>query len=293
MGIYPQSNRWQCGPFALKHALLVHGILVPEREISRAAGTTWHGSDDSQLARAARRYGCDLLMIRRLDPEKARRALLRYLRKGIPCLLCVQEWGHWVTAVKEEKGRFILLDSRDPAVLVIASWPQLKSQWVCHEPDEYDEETVYTIYDLHPAVPRGRTRTRAKFSLERAGYLRRRSNREFMRLWDVYVEDLLALCRPRTPLSEKVISLGEFLRRHEAMILDQLDYWHGDIERTAARKVLEQMHLVADTYGLVIPADDEKRAIAAISTILGLWAAARYGVKPVYRVERKRKRRSS
>jgi hypothetical protein len=291
MGIYPQPNTWQCGPFALKHALLVHGILVPEKEISRVAGTSWHGTDDSRLARAARRYGCDLLMIRKHDPERARRELIAYLRQNVPCLICVGEWSHWVTVVKEERGQFILLDSLNPAVLVIAPWPKLRRMWVYHEEDDYDEETVHTIYDLHPLVPRGRVRTRAKFSLERARYLRRKANREFAQLWDAYVEDLLAICRPRTPLSARVISLGEFLRRHETMILDQLDYWHGHIERRAAARVLEQMHFVADTYGLVIPTADEKRAISAISLILGLWAAAEYGVRPVYRTDSRPKRR--
>ena len=291
MGIYPQPNKWQCGPFALKHALLVHGILVPEKEISRAAGTTWHGTDEHKLARAARRYGCELPMVRKYDPGKARRELVDYLRKGIPCLLCVQEWNHWVTVVKEEKGQFILLDSQDLAVLVIASWPSLKNMWVYPEEDEFDEETVHTLFDLHPVVPRGRVRTRAKFSLERARYLRRKSNRDFAQLWDVYVEDLLAICRPRTPLSEKILSLGEFLRRHEGMILDQLDFWHGDIDLPAAKKVLQRMHLVADTYGLVIPAADEKRAIAAICMLLGLWAAGEYGVKTFYRPKPRRKRR--
>ena len=291
MGIYKQPNRWQCGPFALKHALLVHGILVPEWEISRAAGTTWRGTDESRLALAARRYGCELPMIRKLDPDRARRELVGYLRRGVPCLLCIQDWGHWVTVVKEEKGQFILLDSEEPAVLVVAGWPALKRTWAYHEVDEYDEDTVHTFYDIHPLIPRGRTKTRATFSLERARYLRRESNRELALLWDVYVDDLLAICRPRAPQSRAVFSLGEFLRRHESMILDQLDFWHGGIERTAAARVLERMHFVADTYGLVIPRGDEKRTIAAISVILGLWAAAEYGVGPVYRADALHKRR--
>jgi hypothetical protein len=285
MGIYTQTNRWQCGPFALKHALLVHGILVPESEISRAAGTTWRGTDEAGLRRAARSYDCDLPMVRRLNPDRARRELVGYLRRGIPCLLCIQEWGHWVTVVKEEKGQFILLDSEEPAVLAVAGWTKLKRMWAYHEADEFDEETVHTFFDIHPLLPRGRRRTRARFSLDRARYLRRKSSRDLARLWDVYVDDLLAICRPRVPQSRDVFSLGEFLRRHESMILDQLDYWHGGIERRAAARVLERMHFVADTYGLVILQGDEKRAIAAISIILGLWASAHYGVGPVYDTE--------
>jgi len=287
MGIYRQPNKWQCGPFALKHGLLVHGILAPEWAISREAGTTRHGTDDRRLARAARRYGCDLLMIRKMDPDRARRELVEYLRGGIPCLLCIDQWDHWVTVVKEEKGKFILLDSNDAAVLVIASWPQLKRRWVYSEPDEYDEDMVYSHYDLHPLIPRGRIRTRAKFSLQRARHLRRKSNREFARLWDEYVNDLLAICRPRTPRTTRSISLGEFLRRHESMILEQLDYWHGEINNVAARGVLNRMHFVADTYGLVIPKDDEKRAIATVGIILGLWAAAEFGVGPIYTADKR------
>ena len=68
MGIYPQPNLWQCGPFALKHALVVLGVLQDERSITRIAGSHWwYGTDELQLGRAARRYDCDLLMIRRQE----------------------------------------------------------------------------------------------------------------------------------------------------------------------------------------------------------------------------------
>lgn len=291
MGIYQQPKAWQCGPFALKHALLVHGILVPEQEIARAAGTTRHGTDEKGLGKAARKYGCELLLIRRLDPDRARRELVRHLRKEIPCLLPIEDWSHWATVVKEEKGSFILLDSQEPGVIVIATWPRLEKMWVCREEDEYDEETVHTLYDLHPVVPRGRVRTRADFSLERARYLLREANQDLARLWDIYVEDLLAICRPRTARSERVLSLAEFLRRHETVILEELEYWHGAIDGRAARKILGNFRFVADTYGLVIHEQDEKRAIVAMSVLLGLWAAAEYGIDPIYRVRSKKKRR--
>ena len=80
------------GEGAIHHLENVHGILVPEGEISKAAGTTWRGTDETRLARAARRFGCDLPMIRKLDPAKARRELVEYLRGDIPCLICVEGW---------------------------------------------------------------------------------------------------------------------------------------------------------------------------------------------------------
>jgi hypothetical protein len=283
MGINPQPNLWQCGPFALKHALVTLGIFADEHDITKIARTrSDYGTDETQLGRAARAYNCDMLMIRRHDPEGARRELMRYLRRGIPSLICVYEWSHWVTVVKAESGKFILLDSRDKAVLTILSWSELKNRWVYYEPDEYDEDHWETIYDFHPVVPRFRVQSKAKFSVARARFLRRPENRTLARFWDHYIADLLTICKPRTSLSRKVFSLGEFFRRHEEMILDQVYYWHGSIERNEANKILKNMHFVADTYGLVIHDEDEKRAIAGITAILALWAAGQYGAAPVY-----------
>ncbi|MGB2958536.1 MAG: hypothetical protein WBG01_17040 [Bacteroidota bacterium] len=267
----------------MKHALIALGILAEEKTLTRVAGTrSLHGTDDVQLARAAGAFGCDLMMVRRHEPEAARRELVRHLRRGIPALLCVFEWSHWVAVVKAEAGKFILLDSHDDAVLTILTWSELKNRWVYSEQDEYDKEHWETIYDFHPVVPRSRVRTKAKFSVNRARYLRRSENRSLSRLWDQYLSDLMTICKPRTSLSRKVISFGEFFRRHEHVILDQVDYWHGDINRHSAFKVLQSMHFVADTYGLVIHEEDEKRAIAGITTILTLWAAGKYGASPVY-----------
>lgn len=283
MGLYPQPNQWQCGPFALKHALMILGKLVNEKEITRIAGTHWwSGTDEFQLARAARKYNCSLPMTRRHEPEMARRELTQFLQRGIPSLLCVDQWGHWITVVKSERQKFILLDSNDKAVLTILTWPQLKKRWVCIERDELDRTFKKTIYDFHPVIPKFRIPTRAKFSLARARYLRRADNKTLSRRWDDYVSDLMTICTPRTALSENVLSMGEFFRRHMEMILDEVDHWHGEMKRGQAAKILQHMQFVADTYGLVIHEEDEKRAIAGITSILTLWAAGKYGVHPVY-----------
>ncbi|MCI0707687.1 MAG: hypothetical protein L0Y80_09425 [Ignavibacteriae bacterium] len=290
MGLYPQPNQWQCGPFALKHALVTLGIFADEKHITKIAGTHWwYGTDDIQLSKAAKQYKCKMMIIRRHDPEQARRELVAYLRRGIPTLLCVNEWEHWITVVKEESGQFIALDSADDAVLTILPWRQLKRIWVYHEQDELDKSFVRTIYDYHPVLPKRRVQTKARFSISRARFLRRYENRTLSQNWDKYVADLLDLCKPRTALSEKVISLGEFFRRHEEMIIDQVSYWHGTVTPRQARSLLKQFRLVADTYGLVIHEEDEKRAIAGITSLTTLWAAGKYGSMPVYGEKKARK----
>ena len=282
MGFRVQPNLWQCGPYALKHALIMLGVLVDERKITKVARSNGSGTDERSLARAARRFGCVLQEIRRKDPADARRELTAYLRDGIPCLICVHQWKHWVAVVKEEKGKFLLLDSEDAAVLTIVSWKQLKAMWEfpMDSDDEPSEEEI--LYDLYPLSPRFRVHVRANFSLSRARYLRRPENRELAQQWDEYLEDLLRVCKPRNPLSEHVVSMGEFLRRHEGMIVDQIAYWHGKIESKSVRKVLRSLRFVADTHGLVVHLDDEKRAIAGLTALLALWAGSRYGIGPIY-----------
>jgi hypothetical protein len=284
MSIKPQPNLWQCGPFALKHALVMLGIFADENDISRKAGTrAAYGTDERQLTRAAREFNCTMLSIRRHHHDTARADLLSFLRRGIPVLICAYEWSHWITVVKAERGKYIVLDSRDKAVLTILTWSELKNRWVYYLQDEEDRTHWEIIYDFYPILPRFRIRTKARFSIGRARYLRRPENRALARYWDQYVADLLTICMPRTSLSRQVISLGEFFRRHEGMILDQVNYWHGSIDRKDAGRVLAHMHFVADTYGLVIPREDEKRALVGITTILSLWAASQVRIPPFYR----------
>jgi hypothetical protein len=283
MGIEPQPNLWQCGPFALKHALIVLGIFADEKTITRIAHSrSKSGTDEEQIARAAKHYDCEVPLIRRHDPEIARKELVRYLRRGIPALLCINDWNHWITVVKAEDGRFILLDSQDKAVLTILTWSELKTRWVHHEQDTFDANHWESIYDIHPVIPKFRVQTKAKFSIARAQYLRRPENARLSKFWDQYLGDLMTLAKPRTPLSKKVISLGEFLRRHERMIVTEVDFWHGEIKRWRAFKILKNLHFVADTYGLVIHDDEEKRAIAGITSLLTLWATSRFGSARVY-----------
>jgi hypothetical protein len=289
MGFYPQGNLWQCGPFALKHALAMLGVFTHEHRIARLAGSTAaRGTDEAQLRRAARSFRCSFSLVRHDEAEDARRALTESLDRGIPALLCVHQWAHWITVVKQERGRFIVLDSEDDAVLTILTWRQLGRAWAYREEpehveaDEVDEDGGRVHYDFHPVTPRFRVETRPKFSIARARYLRRPENRALAERWEEYVSDLGVLCRVRTPLSEQVISMGEFLRRHDQTILRQVDFWHGEVQPRRARRILEHMHFVADTLGMVVHRQDEKRALAGITAILTLWAANYYGTAPVY-----------
>jgi len=259
------------------------GKFVSEKEISRIAGTHWWvGTDEIKLNRAARAYDCALKQIRRKNALRAKRELLLSLKRGFPALLCVDGWNHWITVVGAERGKFIYIDSREDPVVCVDPWTALKRRWMYEEIDEDDPTNTETLFDLHTVTPKFHTRTKARFSLKRAKYLRRPENRGFASRWDEYFSDLSSICTPRTPLSEKVFPMGELLRRHGAMIRAQISYWHGGVNPQQVSKMMQNFQFVADTYALVVRQADEKRAIVAIAAILTMWAASKFGVGEVY-----------
>jgi hypothetical protein len=272
MGFYPQSNKWQCGPFALKHALAIVGQFVDEKAITRAAKSTRSGTDERMLRRAANRFECDLVEVRKFDDKAAFKALTTALSKGRPCLICINQWGHWVTIVGFDgrSKRFVLIDSEKDPVVRIAAWSELKRRWAYADTDKDGESVAY--YDLYILKPRFRVQTKADFSLKRAQFLRRVSNAGFVKYFDQYVSDMLHIASPWTLTRAPSVSMAEFLRRHRKMLLETVRYWDDQATDAQLRRVLTNMQFVAETYGLVIRPDQEKRSIASFAALLMAWA---------------------
>lgn len=282
MGLYPQPNDWTCGPFALKHALVTLGRLADEQHISSVAHPHWwSGTDEVRLARAANAFDCDLPLIRRLDEHGARGALIRYARTRTPVLLCVDEWEHWVTVVRYEHQRFVLVDSRHEPVLHVVEWSQLRRRW-CYVDWDYDEEDPPHVYDMHPVKPRFRMPITADFSVQRAQFLRRPENSDLALYWDDYLEDMLEICRPPSPRLMDAMTMGEFLRRHQDLLTSRIVYWHGDLERQDVARLLRNFRFVAETYGLVIPAAATRQALADMSMLVAMWATSARGIGDMY-----------
>jgi hypothetical protein len=272
MGFYPQSNKWQCGPFALKHALAIVGQFVDERSITKAAKSTRSGTDEKMLGRAASRFECDLVEVRKFEDASAFKALTKALTKGRPCLICINQWGHWVTIVgfDAKSKRFVVIDSEKDPVVRIAAWNELKRRWAFA--DEGKDGSPVAFYDLYVLKPRFRVQTKADFSLKRAQYLRRVSNASFVKHFDEYVSDMLHIASPSIHARAGTVSMAEFLRRHRKMLLDTVRYWDELATEAQLKRVLRNMQFVAETYGLVIRPDQQRRAIASFAALLMTWA---------------------
>ncbi len=291
LGLFRQPNEFSCGPYALKHALTVLGVIADPVELTRLAKVSWQsGTDEVRLARAARAHDCTLHLVRSTDADLGRRALVRTLRDGYPVLVCVDDWEHWITVVHHSKGRFVALDSNREPVVIVLDWAALHERWIFRD-HELDGSPV-SVYDMFPVRPRARRKMRARFEVARAHKLRRPENRDLALCWDQYLEDLLEICRPRSPHHVEPITLGELVRRHRDILVNRVSYWHGAIERDEVRRVLRNFRFVADTYAMVVPAGHQRHALADLAILLTLWTAGKTPPGPLYApLERPKKKR--
>ncbi|HWO23290.1 MAG TPA: hypothetical protein VNO30_31330, partial [Kofleriaceae bacterium] len=153
--------------------------------------------------------------------------------------------------------------------------------WRDHDTD-YATDMPPTLYDMMAVAPRFRTTVKADFSVERVKFLRRPENRRLAHYWNEYLEDLLEICRPPTHRIAQPLSMGEFLRRHQELILTRVVYWHGDVSREEVARVLRDFRFVSETYGLVIPASMSRRAVADLAILIALWACADRGINGMF-----------
>ena len=277
MSFYPQPNSYTCGPFALKYALVMLGIFRNEREIGKAAGVTWWaGTDEIGLARAAKKYKCRMKYFHETNPLPALNKLDMELNKQLPCILSVDEWGHWLTVLSKHKNKYIIVDSGQEKVISVVSALKLLRRW------KYFDEENTTSFDGYSIIPHFKVISRAFFTIEKARKVMLKRNWQLASMWDTYFNDLINICRPRTPLSVNIITFNEFLRRYENILTKRVAFWHGSPGYDELKKILRNMQFVAEVYDLVIYEEDEKKAVVDLSSILMMYTCGKYGIEPIY-----------
>jgi hypothetical protein len=100
--------------------------------------------------------------------------------------------------------------------------------------------------------------------------------------WDQYFNDMISITKPRTKLTINAISFSEFLRRNKDNLVEQVANWHGMPSYTELSNILDNMKFLAEIYDLVIPKDEEKRALIDVTSVLMIYACGKYGMDPVY-----------
>lgn len=106
-----QEKVWSCGPAALVNAAQALGKRVSEARIRRLAGTTEAaGTDEHGLIAAARELRLSASPSSSADAAAAWALVRSGILGGRPSLLCIDGWGHWVTAVGIVGDRVLVFD---------------------------------------------------------------------------------------------------------------------------------------------------------------------------------------
>jgi hypothetical protein len=263
MGIYGQPNSWQCGPFALKHALLGLGVFAHEDELARLARSDpTRGTDERQLARAARRFRATLPVARRGTVAGARQEIEGWLARGIPVLLCLDQWEHWVTAVAADARHVVLFDSKYDAPLLVTPWDEVAARLVYQE----RRVTAWTraLYDIHPTVPRWRG-FRLRLTPPRARYLLRPDQTTLAARWDDYARHALALAVPTGAQMEIGTPLADFVASRRSAILERAAAHRGGLDDGEAARTLEGIAFAATLYGAVLRPEAQPQAVERLA----------------------------
>lgn len=117
-----QSTQSSCGAAALAnaHALIVT-VPATELEVIDLAKTSWNGTDDKGMLRAAKRLGLNASRIRV-------KSLTDLLTADRVFILAVDRWEHWVVAFDLRIGRWLVVDSADNELAFTLSWEELAAR---------------------------------------------------------------------------------------------------------------------------------------------------------------------
>lgn len=263
-GFHPQPNAWQCGPYALKHALLALGIVADADALTHVSGATEDGADERDLARAAAHHGCTLRCDRYDTPHSARGAVSEALQAGTPVLLCVDQWSHWVTAAAADEAGVVVLDSRLVGVFQVQSWDTVLRRLA------YRAGAGKTWYDLHPVVPAPGDGAPARLDRTRVAYLLDPAQRELGQQWGFYLSNLLPLHRRCSAQLEWTAPLGDALREAAAALMTE------PLTRPVLRTHRRLTHaaFVADAHALQMGVDGRSGVAAVARTLRDTAAAA-------------------
>jgi hypothetical protein len=271
MALYGQPNSWQCGPFALKHALLAYGVFAHEDDLARAAGSSpVRGTDEVRLRRAARLHGFDLGVVRRTSARAARRELAGLLERGTPVLLCFDQWEHWVTALSADDAHVVVCDSYYDSVLRLEPWETVLDRLAYRERG-WQGLWSRTLFDLHPVLARGPATVRLDLPPARAARLLQEDAAPLAQVWDVYARGLLELAEET---GDEQLELGVPLEAvvsgcREALLAEVVAL-RGPEARGDAEQLIEALTFTARLFDVNVRPDLERHALPRlVELVLG------------------------
>ncbi len=271
-----------CGPCSLSTCLYILGIEAKQRDLAKAAGAPVsvykHGIDEKRIRRAAAAYGAKaqfLLVVQKHKGESFKNRLLRHLEKGLPAILCVWDFSHWIAVIGylREKDKFIIVDPRDDKsifsrysknYLMQIAWNENKDENI-GEPSQYFA-ILLSRKDGNP--PRWRV-TESWLRLCERGSEDTAVN---------MANDLIEIARRAAPNWRNGGSgyyMTQVLDQYEDLVIDTVNHWVGNekVSKQDVRTFYEDYKVIAASTAIRLPRNTDHMALVAqISTLLSIYA---------------------
>ncbi len=272
MAFEQQDKEYSCGAAALRYALTFLGKTVEEKDVRKASQTTFWGTDESGIVKAARRYGCEAVMRNYRRFPAAFRSLIRYVQNGQPCILCVDNWMHWVAVAGANRNGVALFDPKSLEVAALVKPESLRRRWAHVVREGSAADPHFFFIAVRPRVrqshPKGIVDDDVVIGLRRREDLREG--------WDRYLRDLLSIFRRGDRRAGDSIPAWRFLARSAPLLVDTVAFWDGEAPKRFYRTELHNLSVVARAYGLRMRPRDEKKALVSLVCVLN-----REALKPV------------
>ena len=265
MAFEQQHKDYSCGAAALRYALTFLGKSVEERDLRRASQTTFWGTDEGGIAKAARRYGCEAVLRNYRRFPAAFRSLMRYAQSGQPCILCVDNWMHWVAVAGANRNGVALFDPRALEVAALVKPETLRRRWAHFRQSDGESDPHFFFIAIRPRVRLPHPRGVVDNDLVE-GLRRREDLREG---WDRYLVDVLGIFgRRRPPRADDSYPAWKFLVRTAPLLVETVASWDGEASKRFYSTELRNLAVVARAYGLQMRPRDERRALVSLACIL-------------------------
>ncbi len=249
-----------CGKFALQHALLLLGIPVSQKDITKATGvspiiTRAVGTGPNRIIRGLEYFGCRAVEHTADSPAAFRRQLDEMLAKGCPCIISVEGGSHWAVIAGKSSGRYWWIDSADEEVFGCWNWRKIVD-WIANE-EAYliGVKPKSSRQLLHSLVPHFQKVTA------------RLQDEDLREYWGYYLSDLIESFDCPADGSE-AITAGEFFSRYGKQMTDAVchQYLYADEDQVSWE--LENYRAVAEAHSLTVSKSKVTWGIANLTAAL-------------------------
>ena len=143
-----QQFPWSCGAASVVNACRALGRRVAEGRVRSLAGSSEaEGTDEVGLIQAVRGLGLKATPHHSSDAATAWAFIRSNVQDGRPCLLCIDQWQHWVCVIGVMGDRVIVIDPANTKANMAEngthslSRRDLHKRWRCKD----EQEPFYAI----------------------------------------------------------------------------------------------------------------------------------------------------